>query len=87
MNPTLIRRDYKILGNHFNMFHNALDISLGYLEDLSKSIKKQYLLGNIDIYSYERQINLLTCSSLQLEELIKQSKKYISEGVYIDKKI
>lgn len=87
MNQLIRTRDYKTIGNHFNMFHNALDISLSYLEDLSKVIKKEYLLGKIDLYSYERQINLLTCSSLQLQELNKQSKKFISEGVYIDKKV
>lgn len=59
------------------------------IELLSQTIRKEYLLNRIDIYSYENQINLLSVMKLQLEHIEKVSRESINftVGVLVDAKV
>lgn len=41
---------------------------IAYLDKLTKTIKREYQLDHIDMYTYEQQINIITCLRLTLEE-------------------
>jgi DUF917 family protein len=87
MNKEQLKKDYLYSSAlHFKLNINTVKLSLEHIEDLTRSIRKEFMLGHINIYGYERMINLLTCVQLQLEDLNKQNKKFISEGTYFDKK-
>lgn len=45
----------------------AISRCISYVDQLTKSIKDQYQSGDLDLYVYEDQINLLTCLRLQYE--------------------
>lgn len=57
-----------------------------YINTLLKAIQKEFLLGRIDRYAYEYQINLLTVVKLQIEHIQTVTKETINKnlGVFID---
>jgi hypothetical protein len=52
-----------------------------YSEQLLKLVKKEFSLRKIDMYDYERFINILTCLSLQSEEIRKDLGELIRQQV------
>lgn len=62
---------------------------ISYISATSSVIKKEYVLGNLEMRTYERLINLLTIIKLQLEFLETISKDSVNKtlGVFVDAKV
>lgn len=53
---------------------NALKV---YNNQLIEVVKKEYCKRNLDIYSYERLINILTCVNLHVDEMKNKLNDFI----------
>ncbi len=61
----------------------SLSRCIAYVDTLTKSIKHQFQVGNLDIYAYEHQINVLSCLRLQYEMFLDDLLP-VSGGLFIN---
>lgn len=54
-----------------------------YSKDLLDLVKKEFATRKIDLYDYERFINILTCLNLQTEETKKEIDSFIRQYNFV----
>lgn len=61
----------------------SMRLCISYIDKLAKSIKHQFTSGQLDLYVYEQQINVLTCLRLHFE-LYQETVILVPGGVFIN---
>lgn len=62
--------------------HDDTKIIKGYSEQLLAMIRKEFSKRNINLYDYERFINILTCLNLQTNRIKEDLDCYINKKTY-----
>ena len=62
--------------------HDDTKVIKSYSEQLLALVRKEFIKRNIELYDYERFINILTCLNLQTDTIKEDLNCYINKKTY-----